>query len=147
MVEGDGPRGGAEVQPAIDFSGYVEELSTGFLGRASVFQAISRWLNDPGAPRVFIVTGEPGSGKSAIAARLVQLTGNAEAGSVGVPLTPGFLSAFHFCRYSDYRWIDPIVFAKSISTQLANRYPSFMDTLVTQSVERRASKDPPQRST
>jgi hypothetical protein len=41
-----------------------------FVGRGKVFQAIDRWLADPAGPRFFILTGEPGSGKTAVASWL-----------------------------------------------------------------------------
>ena len=58
----------------LDFSGYIAERTRDFVGREWVFQAIDDWLGDSGGARVFLLTGEPGCGKTAIAARLVEFS-------------------------------------------------------------------------
>ena len=90
------------VPPGLDYSSYIGKLTQNFTGRTWVFEAINDWLDKPDAPRFFLLTGEPGSGKSAIAARLVQFS----LGRVPPPnglshFTPGFLNAIHFCRADD----------------------------------------------
>jgi hypothetical protein len=121
-----------------EFSDLVAERTRDFTGRRWVFQAINDWLARPDGPRVFLLTGEPGSGKTALAARLVQLSRGettADAGpspplsSVHSPLQPGFLSAFHFCSARFLRWIDPHIFIESLSATLAARYEPFARTL------------------
>ena len=52
-------------QPTLNFSAIIAERTRDFTGRAWVFAAIDRWLADPDAPRFFVVTGEPGIGKTA----------------------------------------------------------------------------------
>jgi DNA replication protein DnaC len=44
----------------------IERLTEGFTGREWVFEEIDRWLQQDNE-RFFILTGEPGVGKSAIA--------------------------------------------------------------------------------
>lgn len=60
-----------------------------FVGRHAALQSVSGWLNgDNGDPRSRIVTGRPGSGKSALLGRLVLLSDKELRGSVplaGVP--------------------------------------------------------------
>ncbi|CAM5448260.1 hypothetical protein GCM10010329_34710 [Streptomyces spiroverticillatus] len=121
--------------PVIDFSGYVAERTADFAGRAWVFDEIHRWLADPSGARVFALTGEPGAGKTAVAARLVQMSagevpvpGAAAPPAPGAP-APGFLSAVHFCAAGDRHWIDPHTFADSLSHQLKYRYPAFADAV------------------
>jgi hypothetical protein len=57
-----------------DFDGLINERTAAFAGREWVFRSIDEWLEDPAAERVFLLTGGPGTGKTAIAARLVQVS-------------------------------------------------------------------------
>ncbi len=57
---------------AIAFDRDIERLTQSFTGREWVFEEIDRWLQQ-GNERFFILTGEPGVGKSAIAALLTQI--------------------------------------------------------------------------
>lgn len=95
----------------IDFTSYIAERTQDFTGRGWVFTAINNWLADPDSPPVFLLTGEPGSGKTAITARLAQFSD----GLAGPPTPPGFLqagflSAYHFRSARDRRWINPRTF-------------------------------------
>jgi hypothetical protein len=108
--------------PELDFRSYIKERTTDFIGREWVFQAVQQWLHDPEAKRFFLLTGEPGCGKTAIAARLTQFS----KGEVLLPpemdcpnLVPGFLQAVHFCSATRSRWIDPRNFCQAIALQLA----------------------------
>jgi hypothetical protein len=106
----------------IDFTDYIADRTTNFIGRKWVFEAIQTWLADPKGDRFFLLTGEPGSGKTAIAARLTQF-------AQGVVLHPrfdaGFLHAVHFCSARDSVWTDPKEFVRSIALQLAQSIPEF----------------------
>ncbi|MFC1878758.1 hypothetical protein ACFLZW_02480 [Chloroflexota bacterium] len=89
----------------FDFSSYIAERTKDFTGREWVFAEIDHWLADPDAPRFFIITGEPGIGKTAIAARLSQICD---------------LAAYHFCIARQADTIDPLNFTRSISHQLSS---------------------------
>jgi WD40 repeat protein len=88
----------------FDFSDYIADRTRDFVGREWVFAEIDAWLADPGAPRYFIITGEPGIGKTAIAARLTQIRD---------------LDAYHFCIARQADTIDPLDFTRALSHQLA----------------------------
>ncbi len=51
---------------AIAFTSDIAKLTENFTGRQWVFDDIDRWLKES-EERFFILTGEPGVGKSAIA--------------------------------------------------------------------------------
>ena len=106
----------------IDFSNYIADRTLNFTGRGWVFEKIQEWLADPKGDRFFLLTGEPGSGKTAIAARLTQFAQGAET----YPgLGGGFLHAVHFCSARDSVWTDPKEFARSLALQLAQSIPEF----------------------
>src|SRR5690242_18849063 len=117
-------------KPVIDFTSYITEQTVHFIGREWVFQAINDWLADPNGPRFFLLTGEPGSGKTAIASRLVQFSqGIISSPDRSSQLAPHFLSAVHFCSVRDQYWCDPSIFAQSLAMQLAERYPAYAKAL------------------
>ena len=93
----------------FDFSQYIAERTRDFTGREWVFGEIDGWLAKSDAPRFFIITGVPGIGKTAIAARLTQVRD---------------LAAYHFCIARRADTIDPFLFARSISQQLC-RFDGF----------------------
>lgn len=112
-----------------DFARYITERAGAFTGRTWVFQAIHGWLARPDASRYFLLTGEPGSGKTAIAARLSEFSAGTTAPPPGCQqFVPGFLHAVHFCRATASDWLDPRAFARSVSLQLA-AIPAFARAL------------------
>jgi len=124
--------------PVIDYTNYITEHTRDFTGREWVFRAINDWLGDPEGTRFFVVSGEPGSGKTSLAGRLFQFA----QGDVAPPddmeyLTPGFLSAIHFCSARDLRWINPYVFSQSLASQLAHRFPAYANFLIEKGGDRR----------
>jgi hypothetical protein len=116
-------------QPILDYQPYVDDRVRGFTGREWAFARIDRWLGGEG-PRFFLLTGEPGSGKSALASRLFQISrGQSPAGDGMAHLKTDFLSAAHFCSARAQSWITPHTFTESLSLQLA-RYPVFARSLL-----------------
>jgi hypothetical protein len=99
----------------LDFTSYLAERTDEFTGREWLFDAVAEWHADPGSERCFLLTGEPGAGKTAVAAYLASAA--------------GYLDAVHFCSARDYRWINPRTFAESVSGQIAARHPSFAAAL------------------
>ncbi len=119
----------------IDFRGYTDERARYFTGREWVFSRLDQWLATPGSG-VFRLTGEPGSGKTALASRLYQAAaGQSLPDAAYTQLTPGFLTASHFCSARTQRWITPHAFTESLSLQLA-RHSVFAHALVERSGDR-----------
>jgi len=105
-----------------------EERTRDFTGRQWVLQEIDRWLAEP-TPR-FLVTGRPGTGKSAIAARLVQLS-NGDILDDELPrLRPGFLAYAHFCQFRNYPTLNPLTFVQDLSARLASLHEGFRRALL-----------------
>src|SRR5947209_17009362 len=108
--------GDSDTKPIMDFTSYIADSTPGFTGREWVFRAINEWLAKSKKSRFFLLTGESGSGKTAIASRLYEITHGQHSPPDGsTSLISGFLSAVHFCSARDLRWIDPHVFSRSIA--------------------------------
>ncbi len=101
----------------IDYTDFITDRTRDFTGREWVFAEIDRWLADPDAPNFFVITGEPGIGKTAIAARLTQIRD---------------VAAMHFCLARQADTIDPLKFARFLSHQLT-RLEGFAQGLLTDS--------------
>ena len=107
----------------------VEARTKHFTGRQWVFQALGDWLVRESAPRVFLLTGAPGTGKTALAARVAQMSlGLTDA--LHPALGKDGLSHFHFCEAGLEDTLTPVTFVQSLSQTLANRYPEFRTALV-----------------
>ena len=90
---------------ALDFERDIERLTTDFTGREWILADVDRWLKRDGQ-RFFILTGQPGVGKSAIAARLTQVCAD--------------IAAFHFCIAGRNDTIVPASVLRSLAAQLEN---------------------------
>ena len=95
----------------------MSDRTPNFTGRAWVFLKIYDWLSNPNGSRYFLLTGKPGSGKTAIAQRLTQFSQSQE--SLHPDLLPSFLNAIHICSARDSTSVDPRNFCKSVALQLA----------------------------
>jgi hypothetical protein len=116
-----------DVYSLIDFTSYVSRHTQDFTGREWVFKAINNWLSNSSGPRYFLLTGEPGSGKTAIAGRLSQFSQGKDL--LHKDLTLGFLSAVHFCSATRATWIDLKNFSKFLALQLG-QIPQYAQALL-----------------
>jgi hypothetical protein len=103
----------------FNFTEYVMDRTRDFTGREWLFQKLDAWLRDPEAPPHFLITAEPGVGKTALAARLLQIW-------------PTRISAYHFCAATRGEWIDPAAFARSIALQLIDRFDEYSKLILAQ---------------
>lgn len=100
-----------------------------FAGRTWVFAQVDKWLGES-QPTTFLITGEPGSGKTALISRLLEM----DSGIVDPAaerLGPGFIAAVHACNPFDSSTVDPLAFVEDLAEQLAARYPTFARALAT----------------
>ena len=111
----------------IDFSTLIDTSTRGFSGRQWVFQSINAWLAEHDGRRYFILTGAPGTGKTAVAGQLVRFSQGAVAPPRGLNrLAPGMLSAFHFCSAAQRSCaIEPGAFVQSLYLQLMRSLSGF----------------------
>ncbi|HEX6097291.1 MAG TPA: hypothetical protein VF432_13260 [Thermoanaerobaculia bacterium] len=107
----------------LDFSSYVAERREGYTPRPWLMERIAAWYADPARPRFFSIVGEPGSGKTAVAAQLI--TGSAPP-----------VAAYHFCSARKPNWQEPSAFVSSMSGQLVDNVPGFRDALLASSQQR-----------
>lgn len=97
----------------LDFSYEIGRLTADFVGRSWLDAELDEWLSsDQG--RAFVIVGEPGVGKSAIAAHLSQREAAA---------------AVHFCSTGNTRTLDPREFVSSVASLLSQRLPAFAEAL------------------
>ncbi|MUG94126.1 NACHT domain-containing protein [Scytonema sp. UIC 10036] len=103
-----------ELKP-IPFKHDIERFTEGFTGRKWVFEKIDLWLQHK-KQRFFILTGEPGVGKSAIAAYLTQ--------------TRKDVGAHHFCIARQISTIEPNNVLLSLAAQLIKYFPDYGAALI-----------------
>jgi hypothetical protein len=113
----------------INFDGYIDRLTDRFAGREWLFeQHIDPWLQQQGKGQFYLLTGEPGVGKSAIVAQLVKRwkaqPQDAEQGKLA-----GILAAYHFCRAGDVETVRPGRVLRSIAAQLGQTLPYYSKAL------------------
>ena len=83
---------------------YVQERAAHFTGRDWVFARLDQFLHQP--PGVFLLLGEPGTGKTAIAAQLALAADGrlTPATAVAAPHWAVPIAAAYFCRAGSVEW-------------------------------------------
>lgn len=112
----------------IDFSALVTRLTQDFVGRERLRETVSAWLDLADDP-VFWIVGEPGVGKSTLAAYLSQLHAARLAGC-------------HFCAHDDEQRASPRAMVASLAFQLSATLPGYHAWLTRQDLSR-ALEQPP----
>jgi hypothetical protein len=115
----------AEAQVAVPIT--IAEKAKGFTGRVWALDQVAEWL-DGGAERFLLLTGEPGSGKSALAAWLAGTGDPPEnvAAKSRLQQVRASWHAAHFCVADQQRGsVNPIRFAQSLASQLADRHEEY----------------------
>ena len=104
---------------------YVQERAAFFTGRGWVFARLDQFLDGP--PGVFLLLGEPGTGKTAVAAQLALAAAGrrtpAPAGAAAAAQRRAVaVAAAYFCRAGR---VDLLDVAQRLSDQLAEAVPGF----------------------
>lgn len=105
----------------------VAERVEGFIGREWVFGTVADWLARGGG-KWLTITGDPGAGKTAFMARLVQMARGEIDAVEGCPQPR--IHAAHFCRREEFDSIDPVQVITHIGNQLEANVPGYSDQLV-----------------
>ena len=109
-----------KLQPELSLNSYYARLSLllerGDIDRAWIRDKVDAWLEDPQGKRVFCLTGDPGIGKSVIAA---QLANAPDRNVVGI----------HFCQQNS-SFDDPKSVFIQLAFQLGTQLPSFARLLL-----------------
>jgi len=106
---------------------YVAERAGAFVGREWVFERVRSFLS--GSPGTFLLRGDPGTGKTAVAARLAQAScGRAQAGGSRAepPIGEGTISAGVFCR-AGKKTVPELI--QQLASQLADSVDGFAGVL------------------
>jgi len=104
---------------------YVAEREGGFVGREWVFAQVRSFLSGP--PGTFLLRGDPGTGKTAVAARLAQAScGRLHTADSLQPVDERTISAGVFCRAGKATVPE---LAQRLSDQLAASVDGFADAL------------------
>lgn len=98
----------------MDFSKRIQDLTVEFVGREWLLQQVEDFLRDD-PKRYLVIVGEAGIGKSAVAARLIQVRK---------------IHAYHFCSVLEGGKLEPIAFVRSLSLQLSKSLPEFSKHIV-----------------
>lgn len=93
----------------IDYGDLIARRTKGFVGRDWLRRAVEDFLRADGK-RYFLLSGEPGVGKTAFLAHLVT-----EQSYV-----------HHFISSDDLNWLSPVAFAQSVGAQLAARFGAWL---------------------
>ncbi len=124
-----------------NFFSLISDKTRDFVGREWVFEKIGDWLDQDNNDRekYFIITGKAGSGKSTIAARLIEISnGDPKINDKRedketlskVELVKDFLAASYVISFKDNLSTDAKTLAKSLSSQLASKFEEFKTELV-----------------
>lgn len=110
----------------LDFSAELARWGENFVGRQWLLNEFHQWL-ETGRERVFLALGDPGAGKSALLAHVIQHEPR--------------VAAHHFCVASLAESLDPLRFVQSLAAQLAERLAGFRAVLASAPQDSLESED------
>ncbi|MFM0223094.1 ATP-binding protein [Paraburkholderia dipogonis] len=96
-----------------DFTGYIAEKRSAFIGRDWLFDAVRGWYEDDHGAQALLVCADFGVGKSAF---MAELTHNVHGLQV---------AAHHFCHHDTIETFNPATFVRSVAAQLAASLPEY----------------------
>lgn len=119
----------------FNFTSYLNIAREGFIGRKWLFDTIEDVLNNKTNDlSAVVIVGEPGSGKSAIAAQLICSRSSSS-------LIHNNILGYHLCKHIDKMTQDGGKFVKSLVDMIARRIPGFMEIVSTSSIIQRVLRE------
>jgi len=106
----------------LPFEGMIPGYLLRFSGRSDLLDQLTQWAKDPSREKVMMLTGNAGTGKTAIAAWFACFSEHA--------------AGFHICRYGDRHMSDPRRWILSAAYQLALFLPDYFQHLCTINLEK-----------
>jgi len=106
----------------LPFEGMIPGYLIRFSGRSDLLDQLSQWAKDASRAKVMMLTGNAGTGKTAIAAWFSCFSDQA--------------ASFHICRYGDRHMSDPRRWIFSAAYQLALYLPEYFQHLCTINLEK-----------
>ena len=100
-----------DLQP-WDFAAFLYEKRRDFCGREWLFREIDLWLKTS-HEQALLITGNPGTGKSALVAELVHRNPG------------GQVLAYHCCQADVLATVEPARFVRSIAAMIASQLPDY----------------------
>ncbi|MFW9872453.1 MAG: TIR domain-containing protein [Candidatus Thorarchaeota archaeon] len=106
----------------LDFGVEIDKYIANFYGREWIFDIVNEWFKSD--EKVFLLTGNPGVGKTAIAAMLCHKYSDC--------------AVYHLVKYNDARKSDACECILSLTFQLATRLPKYAEMLLHMNLEGKA---------
>ena len=106
----------------LPFEGMIPGYLIRFSGRSDLMEKLSEWAKNPSREKVMMLTGNAGTGKTAIAAWFACFS--------------DYAAGFHICRYGDRHMSDPRRWIFSIAYQLALYLSDYFQYLCTNNLEK-----------
>lgn len=113
----------------LDFAAFLNEKRRDFCGRLWLFDRLDTWRQTAGRERALLITGDPGTGKSAVVAQLVHL--NPE----------GQVLAYHCCQAAMQATLEPWRFIHSLAAMIASKLDGYAAQLDDPAVKKALSED------
>lgn len=110
----------------LDFSSDIKYYLPSFVGRQWLFEDIEKWMNDKDGSRIYLLTGLPGIGKTAIAIKMIQ--------------TYNTVAAYHLIRRGDSEKTSLRRAICSIAFQLSNQLPDYYEHLMRVDISRELNR-------
>jgi len=111
-----------------DFAARLDEKRLGFTGREWLFEEIEAWRSQA-SERALLITGDPGTGKSAVVAELVHRNPG------------GQVLAYHCCQADTPQTLDPARFVRNLAAMAASKIPAYAARLTEPAVKDALSQE------
>jgi WD40 repeat protein len=105
-----------------DFSAFLDEKRRDFCGRDWLFEEMERWRT-ANRERALLITGDPGTGKSAVVAELVHRNPS------------GQVLACHCCQADTQETLQPGRFVRNVAAMIASQLPDYAARLGDPAIE------------